>query len=69
MKNGSLLLLSLYKQALSPYLPISCRYEPTCSEYSSGAILKHGFIKGLWLSIARLSRCRPMGGNGYDPIP
>ena len=69
MKKGSLLVIRLYQRALSPFLPVSCRYEPTCSEYSHQAISQHGLIRGLWLSLRRLTRCTPIGGTGYDPIP
>ena len=69
MKKGSLLVIKLYQRALSPFLPVSCRYEPTCSEYSHQAISQHGLISGLWLSLRRLARCTPIGGTGYDPVP
>lgn len=69
MKKGSLLAIRLYQRALSPFLPVSCRYEPTCSEYSHQAISQHGLIRGLWLSLRRLARCTPIGGTGYDPVP
>ena len=69
MKKGSLLAIRLYQRAFSPFLPVSCRYEPTCSEYSHQAISQHGLIRGLWLSMRRLARCTPIGGTGYDPVP
>ena len=69
MKKGSLLVIRLYQRALSPFLPVSCRYEPTCSEYSHQAISQHGLMRGLWLSLRRLARCTPIGGTGYDPVP
>ena len=69
MKKGSLLAIRLYQRALSPFLPVSCRYEPTCSEYSHQAISQHGLLRGLWLSLRRLARCTPIGGTGYDPVP
>ncbi|MDH5608503.1 MAG: membrane protein insertion efficiency factor YidD [Cyclobacteriaceae bacterium] len=59
----------LYQYTISPYLPNSCRYTPTCSEYARQAILKHGPFKGFWLGIRRLSKCHPWGGSGYDPVP
>ncbi|MCH2525733.1 MAG: membrane protein insertion efficiency factor YidD [Dehalococcoidia bacterium] len=69
MKNISLSLINIYQRSISPYLPVSCRYEPTCSAYSHLAIETHGVFWGIWLTIKRLSRCRPMGGHGYDPVP
>jgi putative membrane protein insertion efficiency factor len=69
LKKGSLLVIRLYQRALSPFLPVSCRYEPTCSEYSHQAISQHGLMRGLWLSLHRLARCTPIGGTGYDPVP
>jgi putative membrane protein insertion efficiency factor len=63
------LVIRLYQRALSPFLPVSCRYEPTCSEYSHQAISQHGLMRGLWLSLRRLARCTPIGGTGYDPVP
>ncbi len=59
----------VYQYAISPLLPSSCRYTPTCSEYTKQAILKHGILKGGWLGIKRISKCHPWGGQGYDPVP
>ncbi|MBS1612639.1 MAG: membrane protein insertion efficiency factor YidD [Bacteroidetes bacterium] len=64
-----LLLIQLYKKLLSPLLPPSCRYQPTCSEYGIQAIKKYGPFKGGWLTLKRISRCHPWGGHGYDPVP
>lgn len=64
-----ILLIKGYQIFLSPYLPNSCRFTPTCSAYSVEALKKHGFFKGMWLSIKRISRCHPWGGHGYDPVP
>jgi uncharacterized protein len=64
-----LLLIKAYKVLLSPILPPSCRYLPTCSDYAVQAISKHGPFKGGWLAIKRISRCHPLGGHGYDPVP
>jgi putative membrane protein insertion efficiency factor len=67
----SLLLLPVYvyRYALSPMLPPSCRFIPTCSEYAIEALRKHGVLRGSWLTMRRLLRCRPGGGSGYDPVP
>ncbi|MBP8249737.1 MAG: membrane protein insertion efficiency factor YidD [Chitinophagales bacterium] len=61
--------VKIYQLVLSPILPNSCRYKPTCSHYMVAAIQKHGPIKGLWLGIKRISRCHPWGGHGHDPVP
>ena len=62
-------LIRAYKTLLSPILPPSCRYTPTCSEYGLEAIKKYGPFKGGWLAIKRIGRCHPWGGHGYDPVP
>ena len=63
------LLVRLYQGILSPWLPNSCRFQPTCSQYMIEALQKHGPIKGLWLGIRRIARCHPWGGSGHDPVP
>jgi putative membrane protein insertion efficiency factor len=62
-------LVRFYQAAISPYIPSSCRYSPTCSSYSLQALKKYGVFKGLWLSIKRIVSCHPWGGSGYDPVP
>jgi len=62
-------LIRLYQGAISPYLPPSCRYTPSCSSYGIEAITKHGAIKGGWLTLKRIASCNPWGGSGYDPVP
>ncbi len=69
MKLLLLLLIGIYKRVVSPLLPTACRFTPTCSQYAAEAIRRHGSLKGMRLSIARLSRCRPFGGGGDDPVP
>ncbi len=59
----------LYQLAVSPFLGPSCRFVPTCSHYAHEAMLRHGTVKGSWLALRRLVRCRPWGGWGYDPVP
>ena len=61
--------IKFYQYCISPLLPPTCRYTPTCSQYALEAIRKHGPFKGLWLTIKRLLRCHPWGGSGYDPVP
>jgi putative membrane protein insertion efficiency factor len=58
-----------YKRFISPALPHSCRFVPTCSEYALEAIERHGAIRGSWLAVARLLRCHPFARSGYDPPP
>ncbi len=64
-----LLPIYLYRNCISPLLPPTCRYTPTCSQYAIEAIKKHGPFKGLWLTVKRICRCHPWGGSGYDPVP
>ncbi|MEN8125521.1 MAG: membrane protein insertion efficiency factor YidD [Bacteroidota bacterium] len=64
-----IVIVRFYQIAISPYLPSSCRYTPTCSHYTAEALQKHGLFKGGWLSIKRISSCHPWGGSGYDPVP
>ncbi|MDB2336192.1 membrane protein insertion efficiency factor YidD [Flavobacteriaceae bacterium] len=63
------LLVRFYQLAISPYTPSSCRYEPSCSQYTIEAFKKRGVIVGLWLSLKRIFTCHPWGGSGYDPVP
>ncbi|MCC8360783.1 MULTISPECIES: membrane protein insertion efficiency factor YidD [Salinimicrobium] len=62
-------LVRFYQKVISPFTPATCRYTPTCSQYSVEALQKHGAFKGSWLSIKRIASCNPWGGHGYDPVP
>jgi hypothetical protein len=62
-------LIRAYQLLLSPYLPGSCRYHPSCSAYGIEAIARHGPLAGLWLTFRRLLRCQPWGDSGLDPVP
>ena len=62
-------LLKMYRWLLSPILPCSCRYLPTCSEYALESLKAYGLIKGTYLTIKRIGKCHPFGDHGYDPIP
>ncbi len=64
-----LLLIKIYQLIISPILPSSCRYTPTCSQYGVEAIRKYGPFKGGWLTLKRIGRCNPWGGHGHDPVP
>ena len=64
-----LAIIKFYQNFISPLLPSTCRYTPTCSEYAKQSLVKHGLIKGSFMSIKRIIKCNPWGGNGYDPVP
>ncbi|MDR1337430.1 MAG: membrane protein insertion efficiency factor YidD [Rickettsiales bacterium] len=70
MKHIAILFIRLYQLAVSPLTGgrAVCRFTPTCSEYARQAIEKYGFICGTWMGLKRMSRCRPGGGFGYDPV-
>ncbi|AZQ63224.1 membrane protein insertion efficiency factor YidD [Flammeovirga pectinis] len=63
------ILVRSYQLLISPYTPSSCRYSPTCSEYTIQALKKHGLVKGGKLAFKRIKSCHPWGGSGYDPVP
>jgi putative membrane protein insertion efficiency factor len=58
-----------YRYFLSPLLPPSCRFYPSCSEYAEEAIARHGSLRGGWLAARRLCRCGPWNPGGHDPVP
>ena len=58
-----------YQIFISPLKPPTCRYSPTCSQYTLEALKKHGLLKGGKLAIIRIMSCQPFGGSGYDPVP
>lgn len=58
-----------YKYFISPFLLPSCRFVPSCSQYASEVIIKHGVLRGSWLSIKRILRCNPWHPGGFDPAP
>lgn len=62
-------LVKVYQYLISPLLPASCRFQPTCSQYTIEALKTHGLWKGLGLAIRRIGRCNPWGGSGFDPVP
>ncbi|MBF11945.1 MAG: membrane protein insertion efficiency factor YidD [Flavobacteriaceae bacterium] len=64
-----ILVIKGYQNFISPLLPPTCRYSPTCSQYSIQVLKKYGLLKGGWLSIKRIASCNPWGGSGHDPIP
>lgn len=64
-----LTVISFYRRRISPALPPSCRFTPTCSAYAQEAVERHGAGRGAWLALRRIVRCNPFGGSGYDPVP
>ena len=69
MRTALVLLIRGYQVAISPLLPASCRYYPSCSAYAVEAIEKHGALRGGWLAMKRIGRCHPFRPGGYDPVP
>ena len=70
-KRTAIRLVHMYQMCISPFIGgrAACRFTPSCSEYTRVAIEKHGVIRGTWMGIKRIVRCRPGGGFGYDPVP
>ncbi|MEW6571532.1 MAG: membrane protein insertion efficiency factor YidD [Nitrospirota bacterium] len=68
MKRIAILLIKVYKYFLSPFFPRSCRFTPTCSEYSINAVRKYGVLKGSYLTLRRIAKCHPLHPGGYDPV-
>ncbi len=64
-----LVLIKIYQLFISPLTPATCRYQPSCSNYSVEALKKYGIFKGSWLSFKRILSCHPWGGSGHDPVP
>jgi len=64
-----IIIIKAYQYLLSPILKTNCRYLPTCSEYSIAALKELGLLNGFYYSLKRISKCHPLGGHGYDPIP
>jgi len=69
VKKAALGLIKLYQSTISQVAPPSCRFTPTCSQYTFEAIEKYGIFKGVWLGARRIVRCNPFNPGGYDPVP
>ena len=62
-------LLTMYRLLISPFLGRNCRFFPTCSDYATEALSRHGAAKGSWLTLKRITRCHPWHPGGFDPVP
>jgi len=62
-------IIKIYRLLISPILKNNCRYIPTCSQYAIESLKEYGLIKGVFLTLKRVSSCHPFGGEGYDPVP
>ena len=69
LKYIFILPVRFYQRVISPFTPASCRYYPTCSQYTIDAIQEWGAFKGLWMGLKRLASCHPWSPGGYDPVP
>jgi putative membrane protein insertion efficiency factor len=69
VKRLVLAAIRFYQRHISPTMPPSCRYLPTCSQYGYEAVQRYGLPKGGWLALRRLLRCHPFSAGGYDPVP
>ena len=69
MKTIVMALIRLYQNTLSRALPPTCRFYPSCSQYTYEAISRYGFWRGGWLGVKRIARCHPFNPGGYDPVP
>jgi hypothetical protein len=69
VRNLLISIITLYKKVVSPYLPQTCRFHPTCSEYAIQAMEKYGSLKGGLMALKRILRCNPWNKGGFDPLP
>lgn len=61
-------LVRIYQRIVSPLLPQTCRFHPSCSAYSIEALREHGALRGIWMTLRRILRCHPLSAGGYDPV-
>ena len=64
----SVFLVRIYQRIVSPLLPKTCRFHPSCSAYSIDALREHGTLRGIWMTLRRILRCHPLSAGGYDPV-
>jgi putative membrane protein insertion efficiency factor len=69
MTQVLLRLIRLYQLLLSPLFAGSCRYYPSCSQYTYEAVTRYGWLRGSWMGMKRIGRCHPFAKGGYDPVP
>ena len=69
MTQVLLKLIRLYQILLSPLFAGSCRYYPSCSQYTYEAVTRYGWLRGSWMGMKRIGRCHPFAKGGYDPVP
>ncbi|WJY27821.1 MULTISPECIES: membrane protein insertion efficiency factor YidD [Sporosarcina] len=69
MKQIIVTLIRFYQKWISPLSPPTCRFHPTCSHYGVEAVETHGAVKGIFLTIIRISKCHPLHKGGFDPVP
>ena len=69
MRRLALAMIRLYQRTISQVMPPSCRFRPSCSQYTYEAITRYGLFRGTWMGARRLSRCHPFHAGGYDPVP
>ena len=69
MKKLAIVMIRIYQRTISRWVPDTCRYIPTCSQYTLEAIQRFGVIKGIFMGMKRIARCHPWHEGGYDPVP
>ena len=69
LTRAAILTIGTYQQIISPFLPPTCRFSPSCSEYARQAIVTRGLSRGGWLAVRRVLRCHPFNPGGVDPPP
>ncbi|AKG05727.1 membrane protein insertion efficiency factor YidD [Salimicrobium jeotgali] len=69
MRNAMIGLIRFYRKGISPFTPPTCRFYPTCSEYGLVAFQRHGFVKGMYLTLKRVLKCHPLHPGGVDVVP
>ncbi|MGH7884975.1 MAG: membrane protein insertion efficiency factor YidD [Thermodesulfobacteriota bacterium] len=68
LSNFVIFIIRIYKVCISPVLPFSCRFHPSCSTYAIEAIISYGLMKGIWKGFKRILKCHPLSKGGYDPV-